>query len=900
MLGSKFSFEARTRVATGPLAPLAQSLAADLDRLLPDEDVFIPAEKARMTRKGGRCERDGTFLEFDPSSPKRHRCPLCGAVFDADEHYRWWVMGYQLWLSERAVHAAALYRLGAGERYGRLARTILAKYGERYLSWPNEDNVLGPTRVFFSTYLESIWLLQLSAAVMILEQGASAAAGDMFRDRVALPSSALIGEFNEGLSNRQVWNSAALGATALLLSRPDQLEQSVHGTGGLCEFLRAGVLSDGSWYEGENYHLFAHRGLWYLARLAEQGHIDVPDELLQRFAGGFVAPLGTALPDFTFPARRDSQYRASLRQWRIAESLELGLAHTPGSIELASGLTRLYGEGPAGDAQRWRSTGEAERNVPGARLTRADLGWKTLLFALPELPVQPAIAPRSSLMEGQGFGVMRRDEGRTYVALDYGHTGGGHGHPDRLNLWLVHDQDRVFEDVGTGSYVEGTLHWYRSTLAHNAPLVDGRSQDPVAGTLRAWHEQGAFSWIDAEARIADGVLVRRSVVTGPTCIVDRVEWESEREVMFDLPFHVEGNDSGPEWSPGKLTGGTGLEDGFDFIHDAQTAPASSAIIQSGSVTGAVFAVGDYSWWKARAPGPPGASPRSFFLVRARGKAGHVISVWSWAQDSGVAPPAHDLIEVRAAGSRTTYRFHGDVCHVKSEQGDFTLDGRREIAPEPNANSLSITPPTPRVIPLLNRAMVSVGELSSSGHGLSFELGESSYRRTDAPWEESGSPVATVVIAATPDELLIEVNVRKRYPSFTAGRAENPLDNEHPDTNSDGVQIHLSFGTRRRASWLLVPEKNSNNVRANHRDDASSIPINAAWNLTGDGWQLLARIDRTELGSPIGLDVIVNEMPSTRERRRGQLVMSAKSPGWAYLRGDRQDIDQLIPMTFENV
>ena len=894
MLGSTFSFETRTDVVRGPLAPLAGSLAADLDRLLPDEDVFIPAEKARLTRRGGRCERDGAFLQFDPSSPRRHRCSVCGSVFEADEHYRWWIMGYQLWLSERAVHAAALHRLGAGERYGRLAGAILAKYTERYLSWPNEDNVLGPTRVFFSTYLESIWLLQLSVAVMILEHRARTAAGDTFRDRVATPSSALIREFNEGLSNRQVWNSAALGATARLLARPDQLERAIRGPGGLREFLQAALLGDGSWYEGENYHLFAHRGLWYLVRLAEQEGIDVPDELLQRFADGFVAPLRTALPDFTFPARRDSQYRASLRQWRIAESLELGLARMPGSIELASGLTRLYEEGPPGDAQRWRSTGEAERNVPGVRLTRADLGWKALLFALPQLPDQPVIAPRSALMEGQGFGVMRRDEGRTYVALDYGHTGGGHGHPDRLNLWLVRDEDRVFEDVGTGSYVEKTLHWYRSTLAHNAPLVDGRSQDPVTGTLRAWDEQGEYGWIDAEARIADGILVRRSVVTGPNHIVDRVEWTSDRDVTFDLPFHIEGEVAGAEWLPDTLAGGTGLEDGFDFVQEAQSASPPNAVIRSDAVTGGVFVVGNHSWWKAVAPGPPGTAPRSFFLIRARGAAGHIMAAWSWARSFRVARMSHDLIEVYAGGSRTTHRFSGDVCLVTTEGGEFALDGRRR-SPQPNANQSPRARPAPRAIPVLPQT----DEIPRS-QGLRFVLGKSNYRRTDAPWEESGAPEASVVIGATHRELLIEVNVMSRDPSFTERRDENPVDNEHPDTNSDGVQIHLAFGPRRYASWLLVPEKDSGTVRVNRRDDASSVPLSATWQTTADGWQLLARIDREKLGSTIGLDVIINEMPSTRERRRGQLVMSAKSPGWAYLRGDRQDIDQLIPMTFENV
>ena len=66
---------------------------------------------------------------------------------------------------------------------------------------------------------------------------------------------------------------------------------------------------------------------------------------------------------------------------------------------------------------------------------------------------------------------------------------------------------------------------------------------------------------------------------------------------------------------------------------------------------------------------------------------------------------------------------------------------------------------------------------------------------------------------------------------------------------------------------------------------------------------MAHIPRERIGpddSAIGLDVIVNEMPSTRERRRGQLVMSATRPGWAYLRGDRQDADQLIAMTVRHV
>ena len=93
--------------------------------------------------------------------------------------------------------------------------------------------------------------------------------------------------------------------------------------------MNGGLLADGTWYEGENYHLFAHRGLWYGVTMAEHAGIQLPEPLVDRFQRGFAAPFVTALPDLTFPSRRDSQYAVSLRQWRIAEHCELGFARRP-------------------------------------------------------------------------------------------------------------------------------------------------------------------------------------------------------------------------------------------------------------------------------------------------------------------------------------------------------------------------------------------------------------------------------------------------------------------------------------------------------------------------------------------------------------------------------------------
>jgi hypothetical protein len=445
-------------------------------------------------------------------------------------------------------------------------------------------------------------------------------------------------------------------------------------------------------------------------------------------------------------------------------------------------------------------------------------------------------------------------------------------------------------------------------LAHNAPLIDGRSQDPVSGTLRAWNERGDHAWVDAEAPLAiDGVLVRRTVVVSPGHLVDRLEWTANREVTLDLPMHIEGDIAEARWTPASLTGASGLEDGFDFVSESETAdPPAPSRVATNEVSGAVSCDVPHAWWRARGPGAPADPPRRFLLLRAVGQRGCITSAWSWSGNVDLRLTGKDSIEVLVEGQRFTHRRSEDSWRVQGPDGvDVDLGGRRS---HPRANEAG-TPALARVcevIPVMLRQDISVGDLTSSADGLRLELGEAHYRRTEATWKDAGSPTATVVVGATVSELLIEVSVIAQEPNFVAEQSDNPLDNEHPDTNSDGVQIHVvcdaSGGTRLAASWLLVPEPAATRVRTTRRDGASSVPLLASWRRTPTGWQLLGRINRDALGvadAPFGLDVIVNEMPPWRERRRGQLVLSGGG-GWAYLRGDRQDADRLIPMVIGNV
>lgn len=883
----------RAEVARGPLAPLASSLADDLRPLLA-QDVYFPDKKALLSREGGRCALDGTLLEFDPFNRSEHRCSKCGTVYRGDLHDRFWIYWYQLWLAERAVHAALLSTIGIDRSFATLAESILTGYADRYSSYPNADNVLGPTRLFFSTYLESIWLLQICVATDLLAVSNPTLA-ERIRGDIIEPSRAIISEYNEGASNRQVWNDAALLAAALSVGDRTSAEKAVFGAGGIVSHLSTGLLADGTWYEGENYHLFAHRGLWYGVTLAEQAGLEIPRELVARFESGFATPFISALPDFTFPSRRDSQYAVSLRQWRIAEHCELGLARRNDPI-LVGALERMYCDDvPRRESNRRTSSADAERNGPATSLSRADLSWRALLAARPELPPLERFAPQSALLERQGLGVFRRESGRVYVALDYGVSGGGHGHPDRLNLLVSDGATRWLDDYGTGSYVDPSLHWYRSTLAHNAPLVNGVSQAKVDGELLAYDERGAAGWIEACAEIADGVRVQRTLIVMSGYLVDELSWTAPDAVTIDLPIHAAFRFDRSQSRDKALEGGQGTEDGFRFASETSVQiSAADSIVRLDSIAADASRLSvwlrpsvDVQLWRAVAPGPPGEGDRPFLLVRMRAASGRMRSVIAWSEE--VQDVTVDDV-VGVVLSDDSHHIHSRVergWHIQLRAGgahsSIDLDRRPPTAAARPSSIDAVTNTTPGL------------QLSRRGVPTIIQLGESHYRRSEQPWLAAGEPSARVSMSfvESPDRALrISIDVAKSQQTFSPAESVNPYDNEHADVNGDGIQFYLSTD-RGLSAWMLVPEPRSSRVRIRGLERwTAEVPISATWAPTSEGYLLDIEIAGA---TPKALDILINEKPLGRERRRGQLILSGGRGDFVYLRGDRHEQTQLVPI-----
>jgi hypothetical protein len=889
--------------AGGDLSQLRSRLAERAQPIL-DRMPPVPAAKAVLTADGGVCPEDGTRLEFDPWSPTEHRCPRCGRSFRGERHDAAWAHYQHLWLAERAAHLAMLGVLdGRPDAVGR-ANQLLSSY-RNYSEFPNRDNVLGPSRLFFSTYLESIWLGNyLAAAFLLREAGQLSDETAEIVAAVADESAGLIGEFDEGLSNRQTWHNAALASVAVWFEDEELATRVVEGPSGILAHLLQGFGPDGMWYEGDNYHLFALRGQLLAMRWAQQAGVSMlaDPRLAARVAAALRAPAITALPDFTFPARKDSRFGVSLAQPMYLELWEVGLARlnqtAEPSLELWEWLGRLY-ESAAPPAQTFDSyLNEAGEPPPDRHRTRADLSWWSLLEMLPAVPDDPpAWSATSTFLEGQGLAVLR--SGNRYVSLECGPYGGGHGHPDRLNLVLHDNGEYWLPDFGTGSYVARDLFWYRSTLAHNAPRLDGESQSKGDAVCENFEENGPWAW--ARAQFGD---LSRTVVAGPAYVLDVVELSGGDDHLLELPLHLSGTVelvSPGRWQPDELSD--------EFVQQVERfVPTTEApvILRACGSTGASLGVhlefpGDLL--RVLGPGAPGTSgPVPFYLVRSRGRHLRLVTVLESPkpQEAVRSVSVEEVaIEVETSAGADRHLATAEGWEVRTSNGGVRLRGER---PPARAFQPLIRLDRPMRVKGIALPVAHSPELDGTLKG--FDIGEpleldhdDQYRQSEDPYPGPEEFSARAYVNWSDEGIYLAVQVTKadimaRDPAAAPLR----LDNEPDEIHSDGIQVYLRQPEQEAIlGWLIVPSSSNGELIIRSVSDAAGEPgtVRGSWQPTEDGYTITVAIvpagwaPTTTPGEEIGFDLLVNRMLPDRTRRAGQLVWSGGG-GWVWLRGDRQD------------
>ena len=483
------------------------------------DDLLERAEEAlgrpvELPARGGQwphwysCKRDGARLKT--ISPTEHRCPVCGTVYRG-EPYDSVPLYHQHGQYSRAVRDLGLaYRLTGRAELARRAKEILLGYAARYRNYPLHDRFgeakTGGGHVMAQTLDESVWLIPVVWGYSLVRETLSEEERRRVEEGLLRPAAGVIREHKLGIHNIQCWKNSAVGLVGFAVGDEELIREAIDDPQrGFRAQMARGVTSDGLWFEGSlGYHHYTMSALWPLAEAARLAEIDLYSD---RYRALFDAPISLALPNGDSPGFNDN---------------------AGGNL---SGYAPLYELAYA----RW---GESRHGKVAAGGSRNSL--EALLYGAARLP-EGSVAPEASiLLRDAGYAALRSP--LVTAAVRFGMHGGGHGHPDKLNVVTYGAGRLAGLDPGSINYgVPLHQEWYKSTIAHNTVSVDGQIQKNEDGQLEEWRSEGGVTKFTGVAdRVYDGVVLRRTLELDGAELRDRFECSSDGEHTYDWAFHAPG------------------------------------------------------------------------------------------------------------------------------------------------------------------------------------------------------------------------------------------------------------------------------------------------------------------------------------------------------------------------
>ena len=524
--------EIRQRAGLPTFGPAMQRLREEVADFLA-HPVAVPAEPGGYYHDYF-CPAHGVQLRFDPAAPHRHICPVDNVPWQGerfDAAWRWFVNNR---LAESAIRLALLWRLEGNPALLEPVIRTLTGYAEEYAAYQKVPRtVANPGVATYTTLDESVWVLPLAWAYEMVADVLSPSQQRLIQEQLFLPvAEHLIQHHFGGIHNFACWHNAAIGTLGVLLGRDDLIDFALHSDYGCDRQLEEGVLADGLWFEGSySYHFYTLYALLALAKAMR--HLPARDlRARPELRLMLLAPIHSAYPDGSLPATNDCWYFTST----VADCCH-GVPPAPAFYEIGYDW---YDE-PAFGQVLARAYQQSARDSLDA-----------LLFGRAELPSAESASLPSTLLPASGYAILRAAAAppeQRYLLLKYGPHGGGHGHPDKLNLLLYANGQRFSPDLGTPGYgLDLFESWYRQTASHNTVTVDGQSQPEARGELRFFQGDGDFQvadatvgWAGEEAGVYAGVSMRRVVLARPNYFLDLFLVEAPESRRFDWLYRNVGS-----------------------------------------------------------------------------------------------------------------------------------------------------------------------------------------------------------------------------------------------------------------------------------------------------------------------------------------------------------------------
>ncbi|HWQ52049.1 MAG TPA: heparinase II/III family protein [Bryobacteraceae bacterium] len=542
---------------------------------IPEKHPYLtltPAEIATARQRAGQSEWGKRVFDKAVNDARQHiRQPWGKLPAKGDTEHRA--------IANRLFSAALAYALSGEQPFAEWTRDGLLAYAAIYPGLPVTNF---RSKVFTQSPLfEATWLVQIVQAYdLVADSGAftnpqkADVEKNLLREAVACfrvndyEKDPRIKDLHYRCYNFQAWHLSAMGLVGLAVKDPELVDYVVNSRYGFRHLVAHDIRDDGMFWERSlSYHQFVISALLPFTEAMARSGVDlygltVPNDRSKDEDAHYItdtsaspksmrllweSQLYMAFPDLSYAALGDSNRGPLQASWQ-----QLVGYHRYRDPKLEWLLRR----GP-----------EDRRD------------WHWLVYDLPPdapagaLPLKDGtFANRGeyrngcSLFPSTGVAILREAAGdftkrpeTTAASLSYGPYGGGHGHPDKLNLVVYGNGRQWLPDFGSMPYeTNWKAEWTAQTVSHNTLVVDGISQEPAGARTRQWPSDdathkiiGTLDRFDPATRLAaascdtvyPGLKLSRAIRLNRHTVVDdfRVSPSSGKTPhQFDYVLHVDG------------------------------------------------------------------------------------------------------------------------------------------------------------------------------------------------------------------------------------------------------------------------------------------------------------------------------------------------------------------------
>lgn len=512
------------------------------------------------------CPDHAVMLRYDPARLEEHVCPVDGKAWRGPRFDAYWRSATHARIFGSLYALALVHRISGERRYAEAAAGILRDYAAFFPTTIPHGRWAGKGRIMAQSLDEAVAILQpLKAYALVAPSGVLTP-----EDRRAIenewfkPTAELLEAQTGAIHNIHCWHNAAIGMIGLLLGDRGRIEFAIENPrSGFLAQVEKGVSAEGFWFEGSaGYHFYTLSALIELVVAAERNGIRLVARApkLKRM---FDAPLALADPFLVVHATNDG-----------------------GAVSLANQAVHYE------HAAVWYPEERVYREVLARAYGKERATLTALLYGVEDLPPPgEGVRAASALLPATGFGVLRGElaGGPAFVLMDFGPHGGGHGHPDKLNVIVAGLGRTLAPDLGTSGYgIPLNSAWYRQSVSHNVVVVDGKSQTPAEGNLVAFNGEGALKWVAARCDTAyPGVAWTRTaaLLDFDILIVDRLA--SDRDRRYEWVYHNHGGFELAAPPAGSLAPEPlPLGNGYEHLAEAKAAAVEDCVRGAWHVEGA--------------------------------------------------------------------------------------------------------------------------------------------------------------------------------------------------------------------------------------------------------------------------------------------------------------------------